>query len=96
MWLRGQFLVADSQSDNHFLILGLLWQQLKLQINKTYILDVPYIDSIILHQSMLYKILSNLIASLLLYYQLILHFFTFYGAFKLLILHGFTFHGGFD
>ena len=40
--------------------------------------------------------LSNLIGPLLLYYDFILHWFTFYGAFKLLILHGFTFYGGFD
>ena len=51
---------------------------------------------IIMHQSMLYELLSNLISSLLLYYDFILHWFTFYGAFKLLILHGFTFFGGFD
>ena len=50
----------------------------------------------IIHQSMLYELLSNLIGSLLLYYDFILHRFTFYGAFKLLILHGFTFYGGFD
>ena len=51
---------------------------------------------IIIHQSILYEFLSNLIGSLLLYYDFILHWFTFYGAFKLLILHGFTFFGGFD
>ena len=45
---------------------------------------------------MLYELLSNLISSLVLYYDFILHWFTFYGAFKLLILHGFTFYGGFD
>ena len=54
------------------------------------------IMGIIIHQSMLYELLSNLIGSLLLYYDFILHWFTFYGAFKLLILHGFTFFGGFD
>ena len=31
-----------------------------------------------------------------LYFDFILHCFTFYGAFNLLILHGFTFYGGFD
>ena len=50
----------------------------------------------IIHQSMLYELLSNLIGSLLLYYDFILHWFTFYGTFKLLILHGITFYGGFD
>ena len=51
---------------------------------------------IIIHQSILYELLSNMIGSLLLYCDFILHWFTFYGAFKLLILHGFTFFGGFD
>ena len=54
------------------------------------------ISAIIIHQSILYELLSNLIGSLLLYSDFILHRFTFYGAFKLLILHGFTFFGGFD
>ena len=54
------------------------------------------ISPIIIHQSILYELLSNLIGSLSLYYDFILHWFTFYGAFKLLILHGFTFFGGFD
>ena len=48
------------------------------------------IKVVIIHQSILYELLSNLIGSLLLYYAFILHWFTFYGAFKLLILHGFT------
>ena len=51
---------------------------------------------VIIHQGILYELLSNLIGSLLLHYDFILHLFTFYGAFKLLILHGFTFFGGFD
>ena len=50
----------------------------------------------IIHQSILYEFLSNLIGSLLPYYDFILHWFTFYGTFKLLILHGFTFFGRFD
>ena len=40
---------------------------------------------------MFFELLSNLIGSLLLYYDFILHSCTFYGVFKLLILHGFTF-----
>ena len=48
------------------------------------------------HQSILYELLTNLIGSLLPYYDFILHRSTFHGAFKLLILHGFTFYGGFN
>ena len=38
------------------------------------------ISQIIIHQTMLYELLRNLIGSLLLYYDFILHRFTFYGA----------------
>ena len=51
---------------------------------------------IIIHQSMLYEPFSNLIGLLLLYYDFIFHWFTFYDSFKFFILHRFNFYGGFD
>ena len=52
--------------------------------------------AIILWQSMVYKLLLNLIGSLLLYSEFILHWFVFYGTFEQLILYWYTFHGIFD
>ena len=60
------------------------------------LMKLSYIVLNIMHQSMPYELLSNLIGSLLLYYDFILHWFTFYGTFNLLIFHWFTFYGGFD
>ena len=74
MWLRGQFLVADSESE---VIFSIKWQPL-LNI-RVAMATIKVTDK------------QNLY-----FWMFILHWFTFYGAFKLLILHGFTFHGGFD
>ena len=45
---------------------------------------------------MVYKLLLNLIGSLLLYSEFILHWFAFYGTFEQPILHWYTFYGIFD
>ena len=54
------------------------------------------LSPIITWQSMVYKLLLNLIGSLLLYNEFILHWFSFYGTFEQLIWYWSTFHGKFD